>query len=248
VKFVNLITVCLLFFSVNIFAQPGNDDPCNAISIPVITDVLGQENCTPSVYSWIRATFTAATPNPSCVTSGASNIKDVWYKATMPSSGKLEIRFSALLSYFLVAYSGVCTATISLNELSCLTYPGGNETQVITLSSLAPESTIYFRITRATTSALFSNGSILMCASEVLDIQVDNSKKVGVGTASPLAKLDIAGTVIIRDSLLVTNSIETRSHLKAKTLQLSNETIGGAHTIGESYGGGIAIAANLFCC
>jgi hypothetical protein len=258
-KVVCLITACILLPIINMFAQALNDEPCNATTIPVNLDVLGQ-SCTLSTYSWTGATLTAATPNPSCVVSGASNVRDVWFKVTIPASGKLQITIKASQAYFLVAYKGVCTSTINLIELSCSSYPGGDIMQNMQLTSLAPGTVIYLRVTRPTSIAI-PIGSISLCALEVLEIlAIDNIKKVGIGTTSPLAKLDVVGTVIIRDSLLVANSIETRSDLKAKTLQVTSGAVNGSilqadangkaswvspmdlgsvHSIGETYGGGI---------
>ncbi|MEO6455380.1 MAG: hypothetical protein ABIN97_14970 [Ginsengibacter sp.] len=262
-KFVFFFFSCILFFTANLFAQPANDDACGAINIPVNPgDILGQ-NCTPTtVYSWSAATLTGATPNPSCIATGLSNIRDVWYKLIVPSSGKLQISVKATQAHYLVAYRpALCTATLTFSEIACYAYPGVDAIGIMSLSSLTPSGTIYLRIMRSTNAAN-PNSSILMCAAGLLNIPViDNSKRVGIGSSNPLAKLDVVGTAIIRDSLLVSNNIETRGNLKAKTIQLTNganngnllrsdangnaswvtpSAIGaGVHYIGESYGGGI---------
>ncbi|MEP7142243.1 MAG: hypothetical protein ABI707_05200 [Ferruginibacter sp.] len=222
-KIIYLILFYLLFCQGNAFTQPANDDPCGAITIPVsIGDLLGQ-NCNPTTaYGWSGSTLTSATPNPSCFATGYSNIRDVWYKLLVPASGKLQITVGAFFTHYLIAYNpAVCSATLTFSEISCLTYPGAYVPGIMNLTSLAPGSTIFLRVMR-TTEAVNSISNIYMCAAEVLDIPiVDNSTRIGVGTLRPLAKLDVAGTAIVRDSLLVTNNIETRGNLKSKTIQLS---------------------------
>ena len=259
---INIILIPLVFFTSNCFAQPANDDPCGAILIPVTTDILGQD-CTPTPpYSWNVATPTTAIAIPSCVTPGTpNNIIDVWYKLVVPSSGKFKINLNAPDGLYLAIYgTSNCTSTISFSELSCLAYPGGNAPGTLTTSLLTPASTVYLRIMSTPSPTNPAGISILLCASEVLPA-IDNTQRVGIGTNNPLAKLDVVGTAIVRDSLLVAKNIETRANLKSNSLQVTGGAVNGnllqsdangngtwvspssigagQHYIGESFGGGI---------
>ncbi|MEP7143539.1 MAG: DUF1566 domain-containing protein, partial [Ferruginibacter sp.] len=181
---------------------------------------------------------------------------------------KIKIRITATASYIIMAYSGVCTSTINLTELTCIVYSTADSIKESTLQSLTPGTTLLLRVARYP-SLVIPSGSLSMCISEILNIPaVDNTNRVGIGIANPFAKLDVAGTVIVRDSLLVAKNIETRANLKANTLntntltantltanslttttlaantlQLTGELIGGIHSIGEVYGGGIVFFA-----
>lgn len=256
-----ILLIQLVLFTTNCFAQPSNDDPCGAIQIPVFTDVLGLD-CTPTTtYSWNGATLTTAISNPSCITPGIPDVTDVWYKLVVPSSGKFKINLNAPDGLFLAIYGpSNCTSAISFSALSCLAYPGGNVPGTITTSLLTPASTVYLRILSTLLPTNPAGISILLCASAVLPA-IDNTQKVGIGTNNPLAKLDVAGTAIVRDSLLVAKNIETRANLKSNSLQVTGGAVNGnllqsdsngngtwvspssigagQHYIGESFGGGI---------
>jgi len=221
------------------FAQPANDEPCGAIDIPVTKgDILGTP-CTPTIqYSWTNASLTPAIANPSCLTSGFSNMRDVWYKMTVPASGKIEVSiFSPLLGHILTAYApAACGSTLSFVEISCLQYYGLNQIKQMNISSLTPGAVIYLRIMRSTEAAN-NSGNPAICAIEPASLPtINNSQKVGIGSGNPQAKLDIAGTTIIRDSLLVAGSIETRTKLKATSLQITSGAGEGKRLVADAEG------------
>lgn len=227
-----LISILLFFFSAKIFAQPANDDPCGAITIPVNAGDIFGAICTPTTsYSWTAATLTAATPNPSCIASSQSNIRDVWYKMVVPASGKIQIVMKATLGHHLTVYAqATCSNTIAFVEKACYTYAGASTVANTTFTGLAAGTTVYLRITR-TTEMPNSSSAILLCANDVVTVPViDNTKSVGIGTNTPAAKLDVAGTTVIRDSLVVSGSIETRSKLKAPDLKGTLTDVGSVYS------------------
>src|SRR5665647_2962010 len=69
---VAILSLILLLGYTSAFAQPANDEPCGAITIPVEST-----GCVPStVYSYTGATFSTAQGNTFC--NGVAN-RDVWY-------------------------------------------------------------------------------------------------------------------------------------------------------------------------
>ncbi len=136
-----------------------NDNPCSAIQMPPVT-----ANCTYSVFTNVGATSTgsglAPTPFNCAGGSGAmiggfsASTKDVWFKITVPSSGKLHISAKpnmgpgSITDGTMALYSGSCS---SLTQIACADdyapYPGtGNDMlPLISASGLVPGSTVYLR-------------------------------------------------------------------------------------------------------
>lgn len=123
-----------------------SDEPCTAGLFPIEdADPLGQ-TCVPfKILSWANATLTPAIPNPSCGVITASNIRDVWFKVKVPSTGKISYQFTnappetqGYASPFNAVYSATaCNGTFA--EINCGFY--GSE-----LTGLSPNRIIYFRI------------------------------------------------------------------------------------------------------
>lgn len=210
-----VLSTIFLAISLVCIAQPPNDDPCAAISIPVgAPDYLGQPCVPTTTYSWTGATLTTATPNPSCAASGYSNIRDVWYKMVVPATGKIKVSFNGASQLIAVFYKqNNCNNTLNFIEAGCTAYSSVNTVQSIDLSSLAAGSTIYLRLMRALGSVQ-PNASVKICALEtVAAVAIDYNKRIGIGTNNPLANLDVAGKAIIRDSLSIGKSIEVRENM-----------------------------------
>jgi hypothetical protein len=224
--------ILLFLISILIEAQPANDDPCAAISIPVSApDYLGQP-CVPTItYSWTGATLTTATPNPSCVATGYSNIRDVWYKLLVPVSGKIKFSINSASALVFVFYKqNNCTNTLNFLEAACYSYTSTNTVQSIDLSSLSPNTTIYVRASRALVNVQV-NGSVKICAVEtVASVAIDYNKRIGLGTNNPLANLDIVGKAIVRDSLSVGKSLEVRENMTViKDLKINGNLVLGSN-------------------
>lgn len=236
------ILLCLFFCCTTnlVLAQPANDDPCNAISIPVgVPDFTGQP-CVPTTsYSWTAATITTATPNPTCVTTGFSNIKDVWYSLVVPSSGNLRVVVNNNLPLILAFYKTTnCASTLTYTEIACNTYTAIGTNVSIPLSGQTVGSTLYLRIMR-TLEMPNPTGSALICATEIIPTPtIDNSKRVGIGTNNPLAKLDVVGTAIVRDSLQVGGNIESKQTLIGKNFQMTSNPGAGKIMVSDAQGNG----------
>ena len=78
------IFLLLLLWTVKIWAQPANDNPCSAIAL------TGNVTCAFSVFDNNGGTTPSGIPNPSC--GGTSpGAEDVWFTVTVPPSGNLII-------------------------------------------------------------------------------------------------------------------------------------------------------------
>jgi hypothetical protein len=187
---VSLIIVVIVLSS-ECLAQPINDEPCNAISLTVIPDV---DECTPSVpIQWMAATATNV-PNPTC---GSGQLLDVWYKFTAPANGKVNIRVSTSIPAndgAMAIYNGTTCAApgaaVDCNDDFSNFNPGFN------LTGLTVGQTYLIRFWNSTLAT--GNFSICLSTSETPPPPIDPTKKVGIGTTTPQANLDLNGNLIVR--------------------------------------------------
>src|SRR4249919_943691 len=78
-QFLFILLVCTLQLA---YAQPANDDPCNA------TPIVVGASCTFTNYNNNNATATAGVPAPGCANYSGG---DVWFSVTVPASGNVTI-------------------------------------------------------------------------------------------------------------------------------------------------------------
>lgn len=122
------------FFSA--FAQPANDDPCNA------TVLTAGSSCSYVSATNDGATNTAGVPAPGCAFYVGS---DVWFSVVVPAGGLLTIdsNTGSITDGGMAAYTGTCGA---LSLLSCNDDGSANGFMpMLALSGLTAGSTVYIR-------------------------------------------------------------------------------------------------------
>ena len=186
----NCFLLLALFASISSFAQPINDEPCGAIILPVVN----ADSCTPSNgISWVGAT-SSGIDYPLCNNSFITGKKDVWYKFIVPNSGSITINTAkgiAVADYTMALYTATdCTS--GFVGLVCDDDSGPDAYPAITYGGLAPNSTLYLRIWAW--SSPVAGGELKICVSSL----PLSTSKVGVGTITPSATLDVNGTLKIR--------------------------------------------------
>jgi hypothetical protein len=246
--------ICLLLSFVVIFigahAQaPVNDEPCGAIDVPVIPAEPLFVDCVPSnIYSYINATLTPAIPNPTCTGGNYAELRDVWYKFTVPASGSFIINTNQAnieSDYVMAVYTAPSCNGI-FTQIACNDDDGPGLYPRIQATA-APGQIIYVRMFRFI-SGIYTDGDFKMCIYDYSinnNPTVDNTTKVGIGTTNPLAKLDVAGTGLFRDKVTFVKDVELRAGL-----QLSNNAGIGKILTSDASGnaswGNLAIGANVW--
>ncbi len=171
-------------------AQPANDDPCGAISIPI--ENLGCEPTT--TYSWTGATFNAAYGNTYC--NGFQNM-DVWYKFTVPANGEINARIATANTSNMCAEfytSSSCNAgalTIfnqSNNGFPCM-YTSGSSGGDGNFKNLVPGTTVYIRVFALYSNSV-ANASLKICITNTSTLADEpcNAGLFPVDAADPLGQ------------------------------------------------------------
>lgn len=132
-----LLTIFLVLFSGNLFAQPSNDNCAGATPLTVGSGT----SCSTTSYSWTAATASAGPPAPTCASYSTG---DVWFSVTVPASGQLFITTTSgtITDGGMAIYSGACG---SLTQLACSDDVVGLMPQ-ITQTGLTVGATIYIRV------------------------------------------------------------------------------------------------------
>lgn len=97
-----LITLCFLLSTQLSYAQPANDDPCNAIPLTV-----GNNNCTFQQFTNEAATNTAGVTPPGCANYQGA---DVWFSVVVPAGGALifDTQQGVVTDGGMAIYRGTC--------------------------------------------------------------------------------------------------------------------------------------------
>lgn len=80
--------IILVILSINLYAQPVNDLPCNATVLTVDLDGI----CTNDTFIFDGSETDSNIGTPSCA---AINVYDLWYKFVMPNDGSVRIKASS---------------------------------------------------------------------------------------------------------------------------------------------------------
>ncbi len=132
-----LLLVSILFLLSNkSFAQPSNDEPCNAIFI------APTNTCTYATFTNAAATATAGVPTPTCSNYAGG---DVWFKTVVPCTGtvKMDSQTGVVTDGGAAFYSGTCG---SLTQIACDDDASPNGLMpMISQTGLNPGDTIYIR-------------------------------------------------------------------------------------------------------
>ncbi len=125
-----------------LFAQPANDNPCGAITLPV------NSNCVATAATNTAATSTAGPPAPACGSFFAGLSGDVWYKLTVPANGAVIVTTTAgtltdaAMSFYTAATcAGPFTAVSCNDDVSIF-----NSMPALSASGLVAGSTLWIRV------------------------------------------------------------------------------------------------------
>jgi hypothetical protein len=194
-----ILLYCGCFYKLQ--AQPVNDNPCGAISIPVVQTA---DPCTPTMYAMVNPTYLNLNlPDPGSCPGPVTlpNYPDYWFKFTAISTSVLLNFiaeqgtttgggiFGAGANYFVVYKATDCNGPFTLVQ-SC------GRTDILytrQLSGLQLSGVYYIRVVSALSNVATSNLGI--CASTNLPA---NTARVGINVNQPTANLDVAGTVLFR--------------------------------------------------
>ncbi|MFM2208357.1 MAG: hypothetical protein RL213_2332, partial [Bacteroidota bacterium] len=139
-------------FGICVSTPPANDNPCNATPL-----TISATGCTYIQGSNLNSTSTTGVPAPGC---GLYNGQDVWFSATVPSTGSIvfQTQSGTMTDGAMAVYSGGCNALslVSCNDDAATggTMPG------LTASNLTPGSTVYIRFWSYNNA---SNGTFQLC-------------------------------------------------------------------------------------
>jgi hypothetical protein len=217
-----ILLICYVAFLLNANAQaPLNDEPCGAIDLAVLPGESIFADCVPTtVYNYTNATLTPAVPNPTCLSLNYANIRDVWYKFTVPASGSFIVNTlpaNVSVDFTMAIYTAASCSGV-LTEIGCNDDFNGLYPRILGTATVS--QTVYIRIFRYTGTAAYSFGDFKMCVMENNvnnNPIIDNTKKVGIGISTPFAKLDVAGSGIFRDTVIFAKTIDLRSGFKIKS-------------------------------
>ncbi len=133
-----------LLTSLGVFAQPANDNPCNAINLTV------GSSCNSQSYTTVSATASSVT-NPSCA---GSSFLDVWFTFTVPASGNVTVdsQTGTMTDSGMAWYTGTCGA---LTQMACDDDSGAGLMSMISSSTLTPGAVIYVRFWRYSGTGTF---------------------------------------------------------------------------------------------
>lgn len=131
---------------------PANDDPCNAILIPV------NSTCVYQSFTNASALGTVGLADPGCAFYSGG---DVWFKAVVPQGGAVlfDSQEGTMLDGGMAIYSGSCG---NLNLLECNDNGSGNgDMPLVSASNLTPGDTLWIRMWSYGNT---SNGTFGICA------------------------------------------------------------------------------------
>lgn len=231
------LLVILLLLPFATFSQVTNDEPCSAISLPILQ---GPGFCQQTTFGLAGATFNAAFPANGCPFPPTSPTPpDVWFKFAVPAGGSVKISTSIMPGSLyndciLEAYSTSSDCSGTLTQVGCDDDGGideNNSMPVLLLSGLQANDTIFLRVMQYNGA---TNGNFNICVTNP-NVPLA-TKKVGIGLTAPDSTLDVNGHTVVRGGARVAQNLEVGGNTTIQGLAVFNGNIaiaGGSPGVGK---------------
>ena len=223
------ILVLLLCSSLLSIAQPVNDDPCGAITLPVLN--TGTAACNQVNVSMAGATFAAFPGNTPFCGNGTADLPDVWYSFTMPQGGKIIIHSSEAggspdSDAGMQLYSAPgCSGTFV--EVACNDDGGPGNMPLISYTGIAG-NIYYIRLVQYNGA---TNGLYNICLTDPNPPLATSN--IGIGITGPDSTLDVNGNMKVRggtglNNVTISNTLTIKSGSPGANKILTSDASGNA--------------------
>jgi hypothetical protein len=201
ILFVMLDTVCL-------YAQPANDNPCGALTIPVYETV--------DTVAPINYTITGATSGS--IANNCANNPDVWF-SFVPTMNVLYIKVTSGV-YLTLFQENSCAGNFDDPSWECINTTNVTDGEFHT--GVIPNQRYYIRITNSTNNPAFNFGLVVQTKTFA------DGQRIGINTKFPTAQLDVAGNVRFRNNVQVESGITIKNFTEANNRVLTSDANGNA--------------------
>jgi len=226
-----IIFFSLLVFLISgkqVFAQPANDDPCNATFLvigpgPLYATTQADNNL---------ATISTGIPDPYC---GDPNYQDIWYRFLVPPTGAFSVDLApgTVTDAAMALYTGSCTSLVLLECNDDGSFNG--DMPFINQNGLTPNDTIWLRVWSESPSPTGTFSIYTeVCGLNPL-FQQDCNGGIGVCSMASTYNIGFQGTGEVTNEINTTLSCLGSGEKNSTWFQLNAQTAGDLNFIIQAY-------------
>ncbi len=195
-----LQTICLV-------AQPVNDNPCGATTIPIYESV--------DIVPPVNYTITGATAGS--IANNCANNPDVWF-TFIPTMSDLYVKVTSGVYLTLFLQEIPCTGNFDDPNWECITSTVVPDGEFHT-GALAGQR-CYIRITNSTNNPNFSFGLVVQTKT------FGDGQRVGINTNFPTTQFDVVGNARFRNYAIFESGISIKNFSEANNRVLTSDANG----------------------
>jgi len=202
----SLILVATLF-AICLHAQPANDNPCGATTIPVYESV--------DIVPPINYTITAATAGS--IPNNCANNPDVWF-TFIPTTGDFYVKVTGGVYLTLFLENNSCSSSFDNANWECITAANVTDGEFHTGAFVGQRC--YIRITNFDNNPAFNFGLVVQTK------KYGDAQRVGINTNFPTTQLDVVGNARFRNQVVIEEGITIKNFSQANNRVLTSDANG----------------------
>jgi hypothetical protein len=224
-----LLVLLVTLHAIFLYAQPANDNPCGAITIPVYESV---DIVSPVNYSISGATATVT------ITNNCANNPDVWY-TFIPPTDVVYIKMNSGI-YFVLYEENSCAGSFNDPRWECVTSAVVTDGEFVT--GVNQGQRYYIRITNINNNPAFNFGLVVQTKTFA------DGQRVGINTKFPTTQFDVVGNARFRNYAIFESGISIKNFSEANNRVLTSDANGYAswRDLGSLPGGWNVNGNNIF--
>jgi len=200
VLFATFLTICL-------HAQPANDNPCGATTIPIYESV---DIVPPVIY-----TITGATAGS--ILNNCANNPDVWF-TFIPTMNDIWVKVTSGVYLTLFLENNSCSGNFDNPNWECITIDVVPDGEFHTGAFAGQRC--YIRITNSTNNPNFSFGLVVQTKTFA------DGQRVGINTKFPTTQFDVVGNARFRNYAIFESGISIKNFSEANNRVLTSDANG----------------------
>jgi len=189
------------------YAQPANDNPCGATTIPIYESV--------DIVPPVNYTITGATSGS--IVNNCANNPDVWF-TFIPTMSDFYVKVTSGVYLTLFLQEIPCTGSFDEPNWECMSSTVVPDGEFHT--GAFPGQRCYIRITNSTNNPNFSFGLVVQTKT------FGDAQRVGINTKFPTSQFDVVGNARFRNYAIFESGISIKNFSEANNRVLTSDANG----------------------